>query len=114
MTDAGRNTRSISHGFAEFGGVQADRISEPQARRFGSKPFGYFKHEWETILKMRSLREKGMGFDRIAAALNDDGVRTRSGKEWHGVVVNRILSGRGALFPTTSGANDRIATEPNN
>lgn len=103
VTDSGRNTRSMPHGFAEFGGVPADRISDPRARRFGYKSFGYFKDERETILKMRSLREKGMGFDRIAAALNDEGVPTRSGKEWHGVVVNRILSGRGALIPTTSG-----------
>ena len=103
MTEARRNTRSMPHGFAEFGGVQADRISEPRARGFGRKPFGYFKDERETIFKMRSLREKGMGFDRIAAALNDEGVPTRSGKEWHGVVVNRILSGHGALIPTTSG-----------
>jgi hypothetical protein len=100
VTGAGRNTRSMHHGFAEFGGVQADRVSEPQARRFGRKPFGYFMDERETILKMRSLREKGVGFDRIAAALNDEGIRTRSGKEWHGVVVNRILSGRGAIIPT--------------
>jgi hypothetical protein len=99
VTEAGRNSRSMPHAFAEFGGAQADRTSEPRARRFGSKPFGYFKDERETILKMRSLREKGMGFDRIAAALNDEGVPTRSGKEWHGVVVNRILSGRGGLNP---------------
>ena len=104
----------MSQGFAEFGGVQADR-AESRARHFGRKPFGYFKDERETILKMRSMREKGMGFDRIAAALNDEGVPTRSGKDWHGVVVNRILSGRGGtLIPASSAENDRIAIEPKN
>ncbi len=42
---------------------------------------------------MKSLREKGLGFDRIAAELNRQGIPTRSGKLWHGIVVNRILSG---------------------
>jgi hypothetical protein len=66
-------------------------ITELLVRRGGRKPFGYFEGEPETIAKMRSMREKGLGFDRIAAELNDQGVPTRSRKEWHGVVVNRIL-----------------------
>lgn len=61
---------------------------------FGRKPFGHFEGEPEAILKMKSLREKGLGFDRIAAELNREGIPTRSRKMWHGVVVNRILSGR--------------------
>ena len=60
-------------------------------QRFGRKPFGYFEGEQEAIIRMRSLREKGLGFDRIAAELNKEGIPTRSGKMWHGVVVNRIL-----------------------
>jgi len=43
-------------------------------------------------MKMRSLREEGLGFDRIAAELNNEEIPTRSGKTWHGVVINRILS----------------------
>ena len=31
--------------------------------------------------------------DKIAAQLNSEGVLTRTGKRWHGVVVNRILTG---------------------
>jgi hypothetical protein len=30
---------------------------------------------------------------KIAVQLNSDGVPTRSGKRWHGVVINRILTG---------------------
>jgi hypothetical protein len=33
-------------------------------------------------------------FDRIAARLNEEKVSTRTGKPWHGVVVNRILTGK--------------------
>ena len=65
--------------------------STNMGRRFGRKPFGYFEGEQEAILRMRSLREKGLGFDRIAAELNKEGIPTRTGKTWHGIVVNRIL-----------------------
>jgi hypothetical protein len=68
--------------------------SEPRGRRQGRKPFGFFEGESEAIVKMRLLREKGLGFDRIAAELNKQGVPTRSRKVWHGVVVNRILAAR--------------------
>ncbi len=61
------------------------------AQSFGRRPFGHFEGEQAAIVRMRSLREKGLGFDRIAAELNKEGIPTRSGKLWHGVVVNRIL-----------------------
>jgi hypothetical protein len=41
---------------------------------------------------MRELRARGLGFDRIAEALNDDRIPSRDGKAWHGLVVNRILA----------------------
>lgn len=72
----------------------AQTVPEPRPRRFGRKPFGFFEGEPEAIRRMRLLREQGFGFDRIAAELNKEGIPTRSRKLWHGVVVNRILSGR--------------------
>jgi len=60
----------------------------------GRKPFGFFEGEAAVIQRMKALREKGFGFDRIAAELNREGVPTRTRKMWHGVVVNRILTGR--------------------
>jgi hypothetical protein len=33
-----------------------------------------------------------IGFDKIAARLNDEGISTRTRGRWHGVMVNRILS----------------------
>jgi hypothetical protein len=41
---------------------------------------------------MKNLRAQGMGFDRLADHLNADAVPSRSGKPWHGRVVNRILT----------------------
>ncbi len=60
----------------------------------GRKPYGFFEGEDEVLNRIKALRAEGLGFDRIAARLNQDGVPTRTGKPWHGVVVNRILTGR--------------------
>jgi hypothetical protein len=35
-----------------------------------------------------------LGFDRIAAQLNTEGIPSRTGRSWHGFVVNRILTGQ--------------------
>jgi hypothetical protein len=43
---------------------------------------------------VRELRAEGLGFDKIAARLNAEGVATGRGKPWHGVVVDRILRAR--------------------
>ena len=60
----------------------------------GRKPFGFYAGEQAGIERMRALRAEGLGFDRIAAALNSESLPSRSGKPWHGVVVNRILTGK--------------------
>ena len=58
----------------------------------GRKPFGHFEDEIETLARIKALRAEGMGFDRIARRLNEEQVSTRTGKPWHGLVVNRILT----------------------
>lgn len=45
---------------------------------------------------MKALRASGTGFDRIAAQLNAEGLKPRTGQRWHGIVVNRILKMIGA------------------
>ncbi|MGI9070490.1 MAG: recombinase family protein [Bryobacteraceae bacterium] len=60
----------------------------------GRKPFGYYKGENTAITRMKQLRAEGFGFDRIAARLNAEQIPTRTGKPWHGFVVNGILSHR--------------------
>lgn len=58
----------------------------------GRKPYGVREGEGEVISRMQDLRATGMGFDRIAAALDAAGVKTRTaGKRWHGNAVNQIL-----------------------
>jgi DNA invertase Pin-like site-specific DNA recombinase len=65
-----------------------------EGRCEGRKPFGHYPGESEAMARMKALRAEGMGFDRIAVALNAEGFATRTGKRWHGVVVNRILTGK--------------------
>jgi hypothetical protein len=54
--------------------------------------YGTREGEQAVIARMRELRQSGLGFDRIAAALNNEGLKPRAGERWHGFVVNGILS----------------------
>ena len=58
----------------------------------GAKQFGFYEGETAVLERMRILRAAGLGFDRIASALNAEGVRPRRGAKWHGCAVNGILS----------------------
>jgi len=52
----------------------------------------------EEIEGFSELRKSGMGFDRIAATLNNEGAPTRRrGSRWQGMTVNQILKARGRL-----------------
>ena len=62
-----------------------------EGRCEGRKPFGYYEGEATAVERMRALRNEGLGFDRIARRLNSEGIPTRTGRPWHGVVINRIL-----------------------
>jgi len=61
----------------------------------GAKPYGTLPGEVAVIERMTALRGEGMGFDRIAAKLNEDGVKPRRGARWHGLTINKILTGKG-------------------
>jgi DNA invertase Pin-like site-specific DNA recombinase len=65
-----------------------------EGRCEGRKPYGYYNGESVALDRIKALRMDGLGFDRIAARLNEDGVPTRTGRPWHGVVINRILTGK--------------------
>ena len=65
-----------------------------EGRCEGRKPFGRDEAERAAVERMRALRAEGLGFDRIADRLNTEGVPTRTGRRWHGVVINRILTGK--------------------
>ena len=62
----------------------------------GAYPFGHYPGEQETLDLMRQLRAEGLGFDRIAKALNTRGITPRRGEKWGGNTVNVILSRVGA------------------
>ncbi|MCU1329554.1 MAG: hypothetical protein JWN34_4924 [Bryobacterales bacterium] len=38
-----------------------------------------------------------MAFDKIAAQMNAEGLRPRGGERWHGLTVNRTLTGKGRV-----------------
>ena len=65
-----------------------------EGRCEGRKPFGFYEGEAAAMDRIKSLRAENIGFDRIAAKLNEEGLPTRTGKPWHGIVVNRILTGK--------------------
>jgi DNA invertase Pin-like site-specific DNA recombinase len=57
----------------------------------GIKPYGHTAEESQILGRMRKLRSGGMAVDTIAQTLNDDGIRTRSGGDWYGATVNKIV-----------------------
>jgi DNA invertase Pin-like site-specific DNA recombinase len=58
----------------------------------GAKPYGSLPGEAEVIEHMKALRTTGIGFDRIAATLNAEGIKPRRGERWWGLAVNKILT----------------------
>lgn len=68
------------------------RVRTTVGRCEGRKPFGRDAAERAVIERMRELRAAGLGFDRIAAQLNTEGLKPRSGARWWGRSVNNTLS----------------------
>lgn len=66
-----------------------------EGRCEGRKPYGFYEGEAKVIERMKALRTDGLGFDRIAAQMNTEGIGTRTRGRWHGVMVNRILNSQG-------------------
>jgi DNA invertase Pin-like site-specific DNA recombinase len=73
------------------------RKKAKEGRCEGRKPYGFYDGEDAVIERMKALRVTGLGFDRIAAQMNAEGLKTRTGARWHGLVVNRILTGKGRM-----------------
>jgi hypothetical protein len=66
-----------------------------EGRCEGRKPFGSKPGEAEAIHQMRSLKAAGLSCDKIADALNANGVPARGTKKrtgpWLGCTIARIL-----------------------
>jgi DNA invertase Pin-like site-specific DNA recombinase len=71
-----------------------ERTRQQTGRCEGRKPYGERPGESTMLARMKQLRADGLGFDRIAAAMNAEGLKPRQGERWHGLVVNRLLTGR--------------------
>ena len=72
--------------------VARQRKKASAGRCEGRKPFGFHEEEKVVAARINDLRRSGMGFDRIAERLNDEGYKSRTGSRWHGQVVNRIVT----------------------
>ena len=65
----------------------------------GRKPYGELPGEAEVLGRMRELRTQEWTFDRIAAALNAEGVHTRiEGGRWFGSTVAKIMRRAGVTL----------------
>ena len=69
----------------------ADAQTREEGRCEGRKPYGFYPGEGEIVARMKALRAEGLGFDKVAARMNAEGISTRTRGRWHGVMVNRIL-----------------------
>lgn len=67
------------------------RAKAKHGRCEGSKPFGTKDGEEQTLHQIRAMRAAGIACDRIADALNTNGLSTRRGGPWRGATVNKIL-----------------------
>lgn len=79
--------------------LKAARIRKrrSEGRCEGRKPFGHYDGEADIVARIRSLRRKPRGgerlsFEGIANALNADAVPTRTGKPWAAGTIRGILS----------------------
>jgi DNA invertase Pin-like site-specific DNA recombinase len=98
--DPGRKLmRTVMGAFAEYEKqmivlklrVARQRKKATAGRCEGHKPFGHYEGEQEVLGKMRGLYAVDGNWETIAAALNSEGVKTRSGGKWFPATVRKIL-----------------------
>lgn len=67
------------------------RMKARTGRCEGAKAFGHAEGHQATIERIRSLRAAGMAVDKIALALNVEGLVSKSGGKWYGSSVRNVL-----------------------
>jgi DNA invertase Pin-like site-specific DNA recombinase len=75
----------------KLSGARARKRAQ-EGRCEGRKPYGYYEGEQVVLDRMKALRTSGMAYDKIAEALNSEGICPRSGEKWYAGVVHRILN----------------------
>jgi hypothetical protein len=73
---------------------RADAEASQRGTLRGSEALRLLRGRSASLVRIKALRAEGLGFDRVAARLNEERVPTRTGRPWHGVVINRILTGK--------------------
>jgi DNA invertase Pin-like site-specific DNA recombinase len=73
------------------------RVRAGTGRCEGRKPYGSKEGEAAIVERLKQLRRDGLAVDRIAATLNDEGVRPRAGLRWYPTTIYRILKAANAL-----------------
>lgn len=63
----------------------------------GRKPYGTRPGEAEVIERMKTLRHDGLAVDKVAGALNSEGLKPRAGQIWYATSVYRVLKVAGGL-----------------
>jgi DNA invertase Pin-like site-specific DNA recombinase len=76
--------------------VQKLRASRLRIRRAGGKcegkkPYGHTPDEMSVVRSILEYRNGGKSYVAIAEQLNAEGVKSRSGKQWHPTQVQRII-----------------------
>ena len=79
------------------------RMKATEGRCEGRKPYGGRPGEQATMERIRAQRAAGQAYDAIAAALNAEGVPTRTaGRRWFGSTVAKIMRrGDGSFLQVT-------------
>jgi len=63
----------------------------------GRKPYGTRPGETAVVERMKALRRKGLAVDKVAGALNTEGLKPRAGEIWYATSVYRVLKSASAL-----------------
>ncbi len=67
------------------------RIRRAGGRCEGKKPYGHTPEEQKIVEIILALRKERKSIAEIASQLNDDGIKSRSGKNWHPTQVQRVI-----------------------
>lgn len=68
------------------------RMKRRTGRCEGRKPYGARPGEATIVARMRTLRDQGASYRKIARALDAEGLPPRSGRPWCGSTIRRILN----------------------
>ena len=78
----------------------AIKYAQSQGRRFGRVGYGYVREgdklkpvpgQQRALREMKELRTAGVSFNRIAEAMNRQGVKPNRGKEWYASSIKAVL-----------------------